>query len=153
MGKALGGTDVWTRVLNMPISWLTAVHDVASGAPANIRGCLQNTSSALSSGAVCFEWVDSKIANGSMSFSHCVSPCRRFLTPEDSPELCVICLGLEHTHAAFEGAGCTHCDEFIVRKLWSCLSLFSRGEGQSPAPRGSGPAVAEAVQQLHLWGS
>lgn len=46
-----------------------------------------------------------------------------------------------------------HCDRFTVRKLHSRLSIFSRGEGQSHAPHGSGPADAEAVRRLHSWGT
>ncbi len=39
---------------------------------------------------------------------------------------------------------------FLWEKLSSRLSLFSRELGQSSAPRGSGPAAAEAVKRLSL---
>ncbi len=37
---------------------------------------------------------------------------------------------------------------FLWEKLRSRLSLFSRKLGRSSAPRGSGPAAAEAVRRL-----
>ncbi len=37
---------------------------------------------------------------------------------------------------------------FLWEKLRSRLSLFSRELGRSSAPRGSGPAAAEAVRRL-----
>ncbi|KAL0152640.1 hypothetical protein M9458_052363, partial [Cirrhinus mrigala] len=40
-----------------------------------------------------------------------------------------------------------------MKKLRSCLSLFSRKEGQPSTPRGSGPAAAEAQRKLSSWGS
>ncbi|KAL0159629.1 hypothetical protein M9458_043354, partial [Cirrhinus mrigala] len=40
-----------------------------------------------------------------------------------------------------------------MKKLRSRLSLFSRGEGQPPVPRGSGPSAAEARRKMSSWGS
>ncbi len=40
-----------------------------------------------------------------------------------------------------------------MKKLRSCLSLFSRKEGQPSASRDSGPTAAEARRRMKLWGS
>ncbi len=74
----------------------------------------------------------------------CVDLCPRYLTPDDTHNLCVFCLGEEHVCDVLEEAICVHCEHFSVRKLRSRLSLFSRKEGQPSVSRGSGPAVAEA---------
>ncbi len=63
-------------------------------------------------------------------------PCPRYLTPDDTHDCCVFCLGEEHARDVFEGAVCVHCELFSMRKLRSRLSLFSRKEGQpSASPR------------------
>lgn len=56
------------------------------------------------------------ISNMSARFRRC-SPCNIFITPDDTHDLCVICLGAEHTLSALKGAGCAHCDHFTVKKL------------------------------------
>lgn len=118
--------------------WLTAVHDITSGAPVSIKGYLQNTSAFLSSGAICFcERVEN---NGKQrqNFHTMCSPCKHNLKLEDSYELCVICLGAAHARSALE---VMHYDKFMVRKLHSRLSLISREEGKAPAPCRSGPVA------------
>ncbi len=40
-----------------------------------------------------------------------------------------------------------------MKKLRSCLSLFSRKEGQPSASRDSGPTAAEARRRMKSWGS
>ncbi len=57
-------------------------------------------------------------------------------------------LGEEHAHSVLEGMECVHCEPFSLGKIRSRLSLFSRELGRSSAPRGSGPAVAEAARRL-----
>ncbi len=47
-----------------------------------------------------------------------------------------------------EGMGCVHCELFSLGKFRYHMSLFSRELGQSSAPRGSGPAVADAARRL-----
>ncbi len=86
-------------------------------------------------------------------FRRCVDPCQRFLTPDDTHDLCVMCLGEEHARSVLEGIECAHCELFSLGKLRSRMSLFSRELGQSSAPRGSGPAAAEAARRLRSWGS
>jgi hypothetical protein len=66
--------------------------------------------------------------------------------------MCVACLGMQHAQAALEGAACGHCDSLSMRVLRSRLALFSE-DGQMRAPRGSGPASAEAMRRLRSWGS
>ncbi len=86
-------------------------------------------------------------------FRRCVDPCQLFLTPDDTHDLCVMCLGEEHARSVLEGMECAHCAIFSLGKLRSRMSLFSRELGQSSAPHGSGPAAAEAARRLRSWGS
>lgn len=85
-------------------------------------------------------------------FRKCLPPCPRFLTPEDTYDLCVMCLGEECARSVLEGSEYTHCDKLSIRKLPSHLSLFSRDEGQVSVSRSSGSAAAEAQHKLRLWG-
>ncbi len=93
------------------------------------------------------------MASTSKAFKKCVDPCPRYLTPDDTHDCCVFCLGEEHAHGVFEGAICVHCELFSMRKLRSRLSLFSRKEGQLPASRDSGPTATEARRRMKSWGS
>ncbi|KAL0152362.1 hypothetical protein M9458_052087 [Cirrhinus mrigala] len=93
------------------------------------------------------------MASTSKAFRKCADPCPRYLTPDDTHDLCVFCLGEEHARDVLEGAVCVHCELFPMRKLHSRLSLFLREEGQPPVPRGSGPSAAEARRKMSLWGS
>ncbi|KAL0147722.1 hypothetical protein M9458_056961, partial [Cirrhinus mrigala] len=70
-----------------------------------------------------------------------------YLTPVDTHNLCVTCLGEEHAREVLEGAVCVHCERLSMK------TLRSRKEGQPSTPRGSGPAAAEARRKLSLWGS
>lgn len=81
-------------------------------------------------------------------FKNCLPPSQKFLTPEETRDLCVMCLGEEQVHLVLEGS-----ENFTMPKLRLCLSLFSREEGQASVPRGSGPTPAEAQQKLSSWGS
>ncbi|ROK87101.1 hypothetical protein DPX16_10241 [Anabarilius grahami] len=87
----------------------------------------------LSSGAICFEYVDSKMASGSKRFSQFVPLCRFFLIPEDSHELCVICLCLEHAHAAVP-TGCPPAvpTRFLYSKEPGSKELDVIGEPHEP---------------------
>lgn len=57
------------------------------------------------------------------SFRKCIPMCRRFLTPDNTHDMCVTCLGEEYAH--------------LLQAI--C--------------RSSGPAAAEACRRLHSWGS
>ncbi|KAL0157909.1 hypothetical protein M9458_045985, partial [Cirrhinus mrigala] len=93
------------------------------------------------------------MASTSKAFRKCVDPCPRYLTRDDTHDLCVLCLGEEHARDVLEGAVCVHCELFPMRKVRSHLSLFSREEGQPSVPRGSGPSAAEARRKMSSWGS
>ncbi|KAI2647461.1 Uronate isomerase [Labeo rohita] len=93
------------------------------------------------------------MASTSKAFRKCADPCPRFLTPDDTHDLCVFCLGEEHARDILEGAVCVHCERFPMKKLRSRLSLFSREEGQPPVSRSSGPSAAEARRKMSSWGS
>ncbi len=93
------------------------------------------------------------MASTSKPFKKCVDPCPRYLTPDDTHNLCVFCLGKEHARDVLEGRICVHCELFSMKKLHSRLSLFSRKEGQLSASHDSGPTVAEARRRMKSWGS
>ena len=77
-------------------------------------------------------------------------PCRRYLTPDDTHDLYVICLGKEHARDVFEEAICVHCEHFFKKKApLSFVSLSEKKEKRQPsASRGSGPAAAEARRRM-----
>lgn len=81
-----------------------------------------------------------------------MDPCPRFLTPHDTHNLCVICLGKEHARSVLEGAVCMHCEHFQMKKLRSCL-LAKASLVQAPVPRDSGPALVETGRRLRSWES
>ncbi len=60
------------------------------------------------------------------AFKKCVDPCPSYLTPDDTHDCCVFCLGEEHARDVLAGAICVHCKRFSMKKLHSRLSLFSR---------------------------
>ncbi len=93
------------------------------------------------------------MASTSKAFRKCVDPCPRYLTPDDTHDCCVFCLGIEHARDVFEGAICVHCERLPMRRLCSRLSLFSRKEGQPSASRDSRPTAAEARRRMKSWGS
>ncbi len=93
------------------------------------------------------------MASTSKAFRRCVDSCPRYLTPDDTHDYCVFCLGEGHARDVLEGAICVHCELFPMRKLRSRLSLFSSKEGQPSASRDSRPTVAEARRRMKSWGS
>ncbi len=62
------------------------------------------------------------------------------LTPDDTHNLCVFCLGKEHARDVLEGKFCMHCELFSMKKLRS-------------ASRDSRPTAAEARRRIKSWGS
>ncbi len=93
------------------------------------------------------------MASTSKTFRKCVDPCLRYLIPDDTHDYCVFCLGEEHARDVLEGAICVHCELFSMRKIRSCLSLFSSKEGQPSASCDLRPTVAEARRGMKSWGS
>ncbi len=93
------------------------------------------------------------MASTSKMFKKCVDLCPRYLTLDDTHNLCVFCLGEEHARDVFEGQFCMHCELFSMKKLRSRLSLFLRKEWQPSASHDSGPIAAEARRKIKSWGS
>ncbi len=50
-------------------------------------------------------------------FRNCVTLCHSFRTPEDTHDLCVMCLGEEHMYSVLKGAEYAHCGKFSMKKL------------------------------------
>ncbi len=50
----------------------------------------------------------------------CVDPCQRFLTPDDTHDLCVMCLGEEHAALCSRGNG-VQC--IVSFSLWESSTL------------------------------
>ncbi len=57
------------------------------------------------------------MASTSKAFKKFVDPCPRYLTPDDTHDLCVFCLGEEHARNVLEGEICMHCEVFSMKKL------------------------------------
>ncbi len=51
------------------------------------------------------------MARTSKAFKKCVDPCPCYLTPDDTHNLCVFCLGKEHARDVLEGEICVHCEK------------------------------------------
>ncbi len=119
------------------------------------RASVEHVISFLSSGAVClYVLVWQNIEKMSeRCFKRCVPPCEIYITPSDSHELCVVCLGTQHVRLTLEGADCLHCDRFMVKQLLSHMALFTEDGSQASAPRGAELAAADAERHLHSWGS
>ncbi len=56
------------------------------------------------------------MASTSKAFKKCMDSCPRYLTPDDTHNCCVFCLGEEHARNVLEGAICVHCELFSMRK-------------------------------------
>ncbi len=155
--------SVWRYIWKTTTCWPATAHDVTTGVP-QYKCRRENTSSAFSSSLtglfeacrvnlVRVQFSNSTMASTSKAFRKCVDPCPRYLTPDDTHDCCVFCLGMEHARDVLEGAVCVHCERLSMRKLSSRLSLFSRKEGQPSASRNSRPTVAEARRRMKSWGS
>ncbi len=156
--------SVWRYICKNTTCWPATAHDVTTGVP-QYKCRRENTSSAFSSSLtglfeetcrvnlVRVQFSNSTMASTSKAFRKCVDPCPRYLTPDDTHDCCVFCLGMEHARDVLEGAVCVHCERLSMRKLSSRLSLFSRKEGQPSASRDSRPTVAEARRRMKSWGS
>ncbi len=162
-GERLSVTRVWRYIFKNTTCWPATAHDVTTGVP-QYKCHREDTSSAFSSSLtglfeacrvnlVRVQFSNSTMASTSKAFRKCVDPCPRYLTPDDTHDCCVFCLGMEHARDVLEGAVCVHCERLSMRKLSSRLSLFSRKEGQPSASRDSRPIVAEARRRMKSWGS
>ncbi len=65
------------------------------------------------------------MASTSKVFKKCVDPCPRYLTPDDTHNLCVFCLGKEHACDVLEGKICVYYEPFFYEKApLSSVPLF-----------------------------
>ncbi len=84
------------------------------------------------------------MASTSKAFKIVCGSASSLLTPDDTHNLCVFCLGKEHARDVLEG-NLRALELFLCKKSSALvLSLFSRKEGQPSASRDSGPTAAEA---------
>ncbi len=78
-----------------------------------------------------------------------------YLTPDDTHNLCIFCLGKEHARDVLEGKICVQCELFSMKKLRSRLSLFSRKEEQPLLPAIRDPPLprhgGELNRGVHSW--
>ncbi len=76
------------------------------------------------------------MASTSKAFKKCVDPCPRYLTPDDTHDCCVFCLGEEHARDVLEGAICVHCEQFSMKKApLSSVPLFEERGSDVCFPR------------------
>ncbi|KAL0149575.1 hypothetical protein M9458_055102 [Cirrhinus mrigala] len=96
--------------------------------------------------------AEEKSGESGSCYRQYVPPCKRYITSEDTHNMCVVCLGAEHAASALEGADCPHCELLPLRTLRSWKALFEEGAFTS-VPQGAGPTATEAERLLHSWGS
>ncbi len=77
-----------------------------------------------------------------------MDPCPRYLTPDDTHDRCVFCLGEEHARDVFEGAICVHCE----KAPFSSVPLFEERGAAVCFPRFD-THPAEARRRLKSRGS
>ncbi len=108
--------SVWRYICKNTTCWPATAHDVTTGVP-QYKCRRENTSSAFSSSLtglfeacrvnlVRVQFSNSTMASTSKAFRKCVDPCPRYLTPDDTHDCCIFCLGMEH---ARDVASCTRC--------------------------------------------
>ncbi len=131
--------SVWRYICKNTTCWPATAHDVTTGV-SQYKCRREHTSSAFSSSLtglfeacrvnlVRVQFSNSTMASTSKAFRKCVDPCPRYLTPDDTHDCCVFCLGMEHARDVLEGAVCVHCERLSMRKLSSRLSLFFEERG------------------------
>ncbi len=117
--------SVWRYICKNTTCWLATAHDVTTGVP-QYKCRRENTSSAFSSSLtglfeacrvnlVRVQFSNSTMASTSKAFRKCVDPCPRYLTPDDTHDCCVFCLGMEHARDVLEG-GCSYADTEGMRE-------------------------------------
>ncbi len=79
------------------------------------------------------------MASTSKAFRKCVDPCPRYLTPIDTHDCCVFCLGEEHARNVLE-----------VAELRRTTDLALRATKQAATAMGRSMA-AMVVTERHLW--
>ncbi len=133
MGNAISVTRVWSIHIKTPP---VGRRQPMTSLPARpqYKGRQENTSSTSFVFIDCFVWsVQSSkstvfsiiMASTSKAFKKCVDPCPRYLTPDDTHNLCVFCLGKEHARDVLEGKICVYCEPFFYKKApLSSVPLF-----------------------------
>ncbi len=144
-GNASSVTRVWRYICKNTIRWPATAHDVTTGATI-IKGSpgeyiisffvftdwsvWRNVHSGRNTVFLYLSWR--ALARRSRS-----DPSPRYLTPDDTHDCCVFCLGEEHARDVFEGAVCVHCE----LSLWESSVLVcpsfrgKRGSRLLPAIR------------------
>ncbi len=87
------------------------------------------------------------MASTRKAFKKCVDPRPRYLTPDDTHNLCIFCLGKEHARDVLEGKICVHCE---LSSALVCPSFQGkRGSRLLPAIRD--PPLPRQGGELNRW--
>ncbi len=103
MGNASSVTRAWRNIWKNTIRWPATAHDVTTGATTIYVHSGRNT---------VFLYLSWRALARRLRL--CVDPCPRYLTPDDTHDRCVCCLGEEHARDVFEGAICVHCESSVL---------------------------------------
>ncbi len=77
-----------------------------------------------------------------------MDPCPCYLTPDDTHDRCVFCLGEEHARDVFEGAICVHCE----KAPFSSVPLFEERGAAVCFPR-FGTHRCRGTEAIEIAGS
>ncbi len=144
-GNALSVTRVWRYICKNTTCWPATAHDVTTGVP-QYKCRRENTSSAFSSSLtglfeacnlVRVQFSLYQMASTSKAFKIVCGSASSLLTPDDTHNLCVFCLGKEHARDVLEGkSACTVSFFYVKAPLSSCPSFRGkRGSRLLPAIR------------------
>ncbi len=144
-GNALSVTSVWRYICKNTTCWPATAHDVTTGVP-QYKFRRENTSSAFSSSLtglfeacnlVRVQFSLYQMASTSKAFKIVCGSASSLLTPDDTHNLCVFCLGKEHARDVLEGkSACTVSFFYVKAPLSSCPSFRGkRGSRLLPAIR------------------
>ncbi len=142
-GNALSVTRVWRYICKNTTCWPATAHDVTTGVP-QYKCRRENTSSAFSSSLtglfeacnlVRVQFSLYQMASTSKAFKIVCGSASSLLTPDDTHNLCVFCLGKEHARDVLEGkSACTVSFFYVKAPLSSCPSFRGkRGSRLLPA--------------------
>ncbi len=146
-------SKAWNENTQCTWHWQVEAYDISKWASAGIKGRLWNTSSSfLSSGDYCF-WSASSTMSVVKRLRRCDDPCLHFLTPDDTHDLCVMCLGEEHCALCSRGNGVRSLWAFFLWESSALVCPFSeriRAIICPPAARVA--AFAESARRLRIVG-
>ncbi len=93
------------------------------------------------------------MASTSKAFKKCVDPCPHYLTPDDTHNLCIFCLGKEHACDVLEGKICMYCEPFFYEKApLSSVPLFEERGAAVCFPRFR-THHCRGTRRMKSWGS